>query len=301
MLKKFFTFLFFIIFIFWYWIYNDLSLIEKPYFSVNFFDIKLWDWVLIKTPEDKIILIDWWNWDEMISKISKKMWFFEKKIDYIFLSHWDSDHISGLISIIKKFQVGKIFLTQQDKKSPYFKKFLEILEEKNISYEFFEDVISEKKSSKIESEENFSKLKHAVALENNFIFKPIFPNLSETEIFWNKSNFSSVFELEIWDLSKWWKKFLFTWDIEKNIENYLVENWKISDVDYLKVAHHWSKTSSQTGFILASQPEFWIICADDENRFWHPKKEIVDRLENFWVQILQTGKIWDIEILIPAN
>lgn len=282
MLKKFFTFLFFIIFIFWYWIFNDLKFIENPYFSVNFFDIKLWDWILIKTPEDKIILIDWWSWDEMISKISQKMWFFEKKIDYIFLSHWDSDHITWLISIIKKFQIGKIFLTQQEKNTPYFEKFLEILNEKNISYEFFED------------QKNF-------LIEENFLFKPIFPNYSETLGFWKKTNFSSVFELEIWDLSKWWKKFLFTWDIEKSVEDYLVESWKISEVDYLKVAHHWSKTSSQTGFILASKPEFWIICADLDNRFWHPKKEIVDRLENFWVEILQTWKIWDIEILIPAS
>lgn len=277
MKKNIITWIIFIIFILWYWFYHDQSLIWKDYFSLNFFDLKVWDWILIKTPEDKIILIDWWVWDEMVSKISKKMWFFERKVDYIFVSHYDSDHISWLISIIRKFQIGKIFILKYEKNSPYFDEFMKILNNRKINFEFYSD------------SKNFF-------IEKNLFFKNIFPlNNYELKKFSHKTNFSSVFELYVWKSKT---KFLFTGDIEKNIEKYLVKNDRIDKLNYLKVAHHWSKTSSSTWFILKANPEFWIICAAKDNPYWHPNMSVLTRLKKFWVKVLQTWLEWDIELKI---
>ena len=87
--KIFVIFVFFIILFFG--IKKEINFLSKNYYSINFFNIELWDAILIKTPQNKKIIIDWWNWDELISKLSKKMWFFEKKIDLIIISHSDWD------------------------------------------------------------------------------------------------------------------------------------------------------------------------------------------------------------------
>lgn len=282
-IKIFLTPVFFIIFILIYWAYNDFKLIEKNYFSINFFDMQLWDWILIKTPNNKIILIDWWFWDQMISKISKKMWFFERKIDYVFLTHWDSDHISWLISIIEKFEIWKIFLTKKEKNTFLFKEFTNILNKKNIEYSFFS---------------NLEKTNKNITLDKNLFLKPIFPIWNDFEKMQYAPNFSLVFELIFKNKNNKNKKILFTWDIQEDIEEYLLKNNKLWKVDYLKIPHHWSKSSSSTWFILKTNPNIWIITAWKENKFWHPHKKIFERYKNFWIKTMQTWKNWDIEIKI---
>ena len=291
MLKKYFLSILFIFLLLIYWVSNDLNLIWKDYFSVNFFDMKLWDWILIKTPNDKIILIDWWIWDQMISKISKRMWFFERKIDYVFISHYDSDHLSWLLSVLKKFEIWEIFMLKIEKKTYLFRELINIINEKDIDIKFYSDLDSSEKTW------NFY-------LDENLFFKKIFPDKNDIIAIIDKmkngslnkiKNYASVFELEIWKSKT---KFLFTWDIEKKIEKYLVENKKIEDIDYLKIPHHWSKTSSSTWFILITKPEFWIIMAAEKNKFHHPSEEIVERYDNLWVKLFQTGKLWGIEFRI---
>ena len=284
-ISKFFTPIIFMFFILFFWVFNDFNLIKSNHFSVNFFDMKLWDWIMIKTPENKIILIDGGVWDQMISKISKKMWFFERRIDYVFLTHWDADHISWLISIMKKFEIWKIFLTKKEKNTYLFKEFIKILDDKSIEYDFFSDL------------KNFSNEKN-IFLDKSLFLKPIFPIWDDFEKMKKSKNFSLVFEL-IFKNSKWEnKKFLFTWDIQKDIEEYLLNNNRIWKVDYLKIAHHWSKTSSVYDFILKSNPDIWIIVAWKNNRFWHPHEEVVSRFEKLWVKILHTGKSWDVELKV---
>ena len=258
--------------------------------------MKLWDWILIKTPENKIILIDWWVWDEMISKISKQMWFFEKRIDYIFVSHFDSDHLSWLISIMKKFEIWEVVFPRYKRETYLFKEFLKTIYNKKIPYKFFSE------------EGNFFIERN---LGKNLKFIPIFPiwdDLSElTRIATNKKwkliksklrNISECFKLEIW---KTHKTFLFTWDNEENIEKFLLSKNRLDNlwkIDYLKLPHHGSRSSSSTWFILKILPKFWIITARTDNKFWHPHKEIVDRYKYFWTKLFQTWITWDLEFKI---
>ena len=66
--------------------------------------------------------------------------------------------------------------------------------------------------------------------------------------------------------------------IEK--EKDILNRYNISDIDVLKVGHHGSKTSSSIEFINEMNPKYSIISVGKNNRYGHPNKEVLDKLEN---------------------
>jgi len=72
--------------------------------------------------------------------------------------------------------------------------------------------------------------------------------------------------------------FLFTGDCASECEEYLVNNINVS-VNILKVAHHGSKTSTNTDFLSKVNPEIAVI-SYGKNTYGHPNNETIKRLIN---------------------
>lgn len=75
-------------------------------------------------------------------------------------------------------------------------------------------------------------------------------------------------------------KLLFMGDASINTEKDIMNNYDIGDVFILKVGHHGSKTSSSEEFINSVNPKYSIISVGKNNKFGHPKKEVLDNLSN---------------------
>ena len=73
---------------------------------------------------------------------------------------------------------------------------------------------------------------------------------------------------------------LFTGDVEGEGEDALVQAKCLRDYDILKAAHHGSKNSTTRAFLEQTRPEITWISAGINNRYGHPHKETVERLEN---------------------
>lgn len=92
-----------------------------------------------------------------------------------------------------------------------------------------------------------------------------------------------------------WAKFggltwLFTGDLEEEGEQFLVSAYPDLRVDVLKVAHHGSNTSSIESFLNVIQPRVAIISVGKQNRYGHPHKEVIERLEKMGSAIWRTDK-----------
>jgi competence protein ComEC len=61
-------------------------------------------------------------------------------------------------------------------------------------------------------------------------------------------------------------------------------------VDFLKVAHHGSRTSSTEAFLDAAKPRLALISAGPNNIYHHPSKQIVERLEEHGARVLRTDR-----------
>jgi competence protein ComEC len=71
---------------------------------------------------------------------------------------------------------------------------------------------------------------------------------------------------------------LFTSDIGKEAEWYLIAQRANLRSTVLKVAHHGSLTSTSEQFLAAVNPEIAVISVGTDNRFGLPRTEVVDRL-----------------------
>ena len=76
---------------------------------------------------------------------------------------------------------------------------------------------------------------------------------------------------------------LFTGDIEEIAEKKLIEKYKNTNhlkSTLLKVAHHGSKSSSIQEISDYIQPKIALIGVGADNKFGHPNKNVIDRLQN---------------------
>ena len=114
--------------------------IKNNYLEIYFVDVGQGDCTLIKTPKEKSILVDGGDGNSEKYDYGKKVvlpYLLDRKIsklDYIIISHFDSDHVGGIISIIKEIKVEKIVIGKQFEESENFKLFLEIAKEKVKKY-----------------------------------------------------------------------------------------------------------------------------------------------------------------------
>lgn len=95
---------------------------------------------------------------------------------------------------------------------------------------------------------------------------------------------------------------LLTGDISAKVEKMLVKQYadKLS-TDILILPHHGSKTSSTYDFIKTVKPQHAIVSAGFNNRWGMPNKNVVERFENFGLQLINTGDYGMIKLNITEE
>ncbi len=233
---------------------------ENKDLSVHIIDVGQGDSILIKTPLGKNILVDGGDEksDNIVSNYLKKNKV--KVIDILIATHFDSDHTGGLDNIIKDFPVKKVYAPNHTTNSNSFDNFINSLESKNIKLD------SLSKNDTINLEKNI----------NINVLSPSF--ISE-----NKNENSIVFSLDYIN-----KSFLFTGDMEKSNEIEVINSYDLEEIDFLKVAHHGSYTSSTDEFIKEVSPDISVISCGYKNRYGHPHKSVLDTLKKYDSLIYRT-------------
>jgi len=264
-LKIFLIIIFFIIFIIFcvlYFNYNNNK------FEVIFFNVGQGDSALINLPGNNEILIDGGPDKTVLYKLNKYLPVYNRDIELMILTHPHADHITGLIEVLKRYNIKKIMRTGVEDNSEIYKEFINISNKKNI---------------KIIKPEDFDKIK----LDDKNILKIIYPRENlENKNFSDLNDSSIVFKLDTPE-----KDFLFTGDITVAVEKEILNNINnnLLRADILKVAHQGSITSSSEEFIKAVSPAFAVIPVG-ENNFGHPSLRVIHRLERLGAQILRTDQ-----------
>ena len=93
--------------------------------------------------------------------------------------------------------------------------------------------------------------------------------------------------------------FLFTGDISSNVEKYLVNNYNLNKIDFLKVSHHGSDTSSSKYFIDKLNVVNSIISVGRNNIYNHPSILTLNNLEN--TNIYRTDIEGSIKVSLNKN
>ena len=71
--------------------------------------------------------------------------------------------------------------------------------------------------------------------------------------------------------------------------------------DVLKLGHHGSKTSSSKNFLNRVNPKLAIISSGRKNRFRHPSKQVIQRLDSLQIPYLNTATHGTIDVIFRAD
>lgn len=252
------TFIIFIVFMI------GIPLIPKS-LKIYFVDVGQGDCTFIVTPQNKTILIDGGgsitdNFD--VGKKTLIPYLLDRgytTIDYVMLSHFDQDHVGGILSVLEELKVKNVTIGKQFEDSENLQEFLEIVNEKNIKV-------------------NVVEAGSRIHIEKNLYFDVLWPS-SNQEISENSINNNAL----VCKLN--YKNFtmLFTGDIEEEAEKVLVSKYGGTDIlksAVLKVAHHGSKSSSIEEFLNLVQPRIALIGVGENNLYGHPNSNVLARLTN---------------------
>ena len=233
--------------------------------KIYFLDVGQGDAMFMETPAGSQILIDGGPDRSVIRELGEVMPFYDRSVDMVISTHPDSDHVAGLIEILKRYEVSKILETGMKCDTPYCKAWDDFKNKENA--EIFSaslgDTIFTEDGLKIE------------------ILSP-FESIDGKE-FSKRNNEGLVFKVSYGDQS-----ILFAADIESPIEKKLVLSKTSLDSDFLKIAHHGSKTSSTEEFLRAVSPITAFIEVSRDNSYGHPSNEVTSRLENFSIPYYRT-------------
>jgi len=248
------------------------SLIPKD-LKIHFIDVGQGDSCLIITPNNKKILIDGGEGEPevLLSYLLDRR---IKIIDYIIISHFDSDHCNGLIEVIKKLNVKNVLISKQAYFCDEYKNIANIINSKKIKVTFV------KQGDKLNIDNN---------IKLNIFYPP--EELEYDDL--NNNSIVAKFTYNSFSI-------LFTGDIEKSEKNVL-EKYKTQELesDILKIAHHGSKTSSSEEFLEAVRPKIALIGVGGNNTFGHPNEGVLQKLGNINCKIYRTDEMG--EIIIKIN
>ena len=96
-----------------------------------------------------------------------------------------------------------------------------------------------------------------------------------TKVYDNENDNSNVIYTELNGY-----KFMFMGDAGIEKEKDILDKYNISDIDVLKVGHHGSNTSSSKEFISKVKPKYSLISVGKNNRYGHPKEEVLNTLKS---------------------
>ncbi|MBR3620865.1 MAG: MBL fold metallo-hydrolase [Clostridia bacterium] len=71
--------------------------------------------------------------------------------------------------------------------------------------------------------------------------------------------------------------------------------------DILKLGHHGSKTSSSAPFLDAVAPQLALISSGRKNRFRHPSKQVIERLDSLHIPYLNTATSGTVFVTFSAD
>ncbi|MFA5188555.1 MAG: ComEC/Rec2 family competence protein [Patescibacteria group bacterium] len=247
---------------------------QRQNLEIDYLDVGQGDAILIKTPYQQNILIDGGPDNKVLAALGKNLAFYDKDIDLVILTHPHTDHVIGLIEILRRYNVKKVLLTEIKNNSPPYLAFLEEIKKQNIIAE---------KADKPQD----------IILGQDLDLKILYPfNDISSKNFEDLNNSSIIVKLIYKNNS-----FLFTGDAGFPEEQDLLASKVDLTANVLKVGHHGSKYSTSQEFLAAIQPQDAIIEVGANNSYGHPNLATINRLEKNNIKILRTDLSGTIAII----
>ena len=248
--------------------------------QITFLDVGQGDGICMELPDGRVYLMDGGSSD--VSKVGnyRLVPFLKakgiRKIDAVFLSHGDADHINGIAELLEEKQMSiDCICLPAGAEQEEFVEIRDLAQARNISVRTIQaGDFWESNGTK------FLCLNPADVTESG--------NAASVVLYMEYENFSM----------------LLTGDLEgegeKSVADLLRTN-AIADVSVLKVAHHGSKNSTKEEFLRQCSPTVAVISCGEHNTYGHPHKETLERLNDMGTAIYRTDCSGAVQITVSGS
>ncbi len=255
-------------------------LMPQPEEKVVFLDVGQGDAILLQDSTTQV-LIDGGQGMAVLQRLGEEIPWFDRKIEVVILTHPQRDHMEGLLHVLERYEVGLVLLPRVTHTSQLQETWLQMIQDRNIPYRFAWT------GQKLTA--------------GDMMFQILGPFNTDAARAASKADLNNASVMTRVDFHK--MSFLLTGDAEKRVETMLVSNTNpnLLDVDILKAGHHGSNSSTHEQLIRAASPHAAVISVGTENKFGHPREEVLNRLGSIpiWrtdysgsVRFIYDGKQW---------
>ncbi len=228
--------------------------------AVHFIDVGQADCALL-TAQGKHILIDTGNRDDFTVIDAYLRAQGVVRLEAVWLTHPHEDHIGGATQILKRYEVGAVYMGPVTEEMPLYIELQERLQKekvRQITPQAGEEIGFGDCRIQVLGPVSVS----ARANNNSLILKVIYGNTS----------------------------FLFTGDAERDEEIAVLESGADVQADVLKVGHHGSETSTSYYFLRQVWPQYAVVSVGAANEYGHPHEAVLSRLEDAEVTVYRTDE-----------
>lgn len=185
-----------------------------------------------------------------------------KTIDYLISSHYDADHLNGLIGCLNAFDVENVICADYVHDSQTYQSFINTVNQKGLTPQH-------------------------PAVGTEFAFGTgKFTILAPSSIDSGDSNNNSV----AIKLENGQNSFIFTGDAESSSESAMCLSGINLDCDVLSLGHHGSASSTSWEFLQNTVPEFAVISCGSGNQYGHPHAETMEKLQDMGILVFRSDK-----------
>ena len=181
------------------------------------------------------------------------------EIDYMVSSHYDSDHLAGLIGCLNAFEVKNVIGSDYEHDSKLYTSFYDAVEEEGLQVQYPE-------------------------VGTKYQMGEAVITILAPEKITKDSNANSVaIKLSYGD-----SDFIITGDADVDSEKKMVESGIYLDCEVLSLGHHGSSTSNSSLFLEKTLPEYVVISCEKGNNYGHPHVEVVEFLEAMEIDVFRS-------------
>lgn len=246
---------------------------KNYHLKVHIIDVGQGDSILIQTPNGDNILVDGGTNDSeyIINNYLKRNKV--NSIDYLIATHPDSDHIGGLDFIISNFQIKNVYMPMQTRDSKAYNDLINACNKKDLNIKYL---------SKGDT----------LTIEESLYLNVLSPSFIQED-----SNLNSI----VFNLNYKNKSFLFTGDAELSNELDIVNSFELEDVDFLKVGHHGSDSSTSIELLEETTPDVAVISCGYKNSYGHPHASTLNNLNSNNIKTYRTDLSGDLVFYSDGN
>lgn len=291
---------------------------------VHMLDVGQGDCIYVQLPDGKDMVIDCANYNDDGEYEKKTFDYLDKYIEddtveYLMLTHCDSDHVYFMDELLERYQVEKLFMpnvlavpgtTSKDKKALQDQidaldtsRFTDKDTVGTITYaEFFIAALTEPDCEIVLNVDPDANTNSIIIEETTYRLVFYCPTqeyyddygLNTAE---RKNAISPIGILEYNN-----RKIMLTGDSNEINEPLVMARTGKIDCDVLKVGHHGSETSTSNAFLDEYTFEYAIIsCNSYGNKFNHPRQATLDRLKSHNIEVYRTDNNGNIVVSVDKD